>query len=92
MSSHTEKVAAGLRAMRIEPDAFIYFYENEPLGQDVTYDEPEILKIPVYRAGGSCDYCGFTDYDVPFLPVWKEQTYDKNVAALARFRNAYQDT
>lgn len=94
MSSHAEKLTAGLRAMRsdVDPDAFVYFYEQDSCYPKGSYDETEILGFPVLRCGGSTGYCGFDDYNVPFMPVWKSGSKDNQVAMLARFRNAYQDT
>lgn len=88
MVHYIEKIAAGMRAMNVEPDAFTYFPEQD--SPDFTYDSAIILGVPVLRcAGRYCSY-GYEDYGVPFVPVWKSQKYDGG-ELLTKFRNAYSD-
>ena len=88
MDKYIEKVAAGLRAMEVEPNAFVYFPEQDSPSQ--TYDKTEVLGRPVYRCGGFYTHYGYQDHDVPFVPVWMTQKYD-NWKLLPRFRDAYKD-
>lgn len=68
---YVEKVAAGLRAMKETPDAFLYFSDHDILARDFRgYEEYEIIGFPVYRTEGEFKLYGFKNNMVPFVPVW----------------------
>lgn len=81
-------VAAGLRAMNNDPVAFVYINGVE---DDMTYDLPKILGIPVYHTEGvSCYSWGTTKQDCPFIPIWKSEVKAKSLD-VTRFTVAYSE-
>ena len=66
MDQLIEKVAAGLRAMKNKPDAFLCCFTG-----DLTWDLPEILGIPVFHSAYIDNT--FTDDYVPFIPMWNDE-------------------
>ena len=61
-----ENVAKGLRGLKQRPDAFV-FVDGQT---DWTWDEPEILGIPVYHYPRFIDT---NDTGCLFVPVWKDE-------------------
>ncbi len=65
----TIRVAAGLRAIKKTPEAFLFLDG----WQDWTCDMPSILQIPVFHAEGlSCAQFGCNAIDCPVIPIGGE--------------------
>lgn len=65
------KVAAGLRRMKRQPDFFL-FLDN----YDWTYDLNDMGGIKVLHTTGLRDEC---DYSGPFVPVWFDEHSDNAI-------------
>ncbi len=64
-----EKVAAGLRALKIEPDAFVFIPQD-----DWVWDESVILGKPVYHVDYPFQFYSSQLADpCPFIPIWKNE-------------------
>ena len=61
---YIEKVAAGIRAMKHTPDAFLCCLD------DPAWDKPSICEIPVFHSVFVQNT--MTDEDVPFIPIWRK--------------------
>jgi hypothetical protein len=82
-----EAVAAGMRAMKKEPAAFIFIDE----GLDWTWDQETILGIPVFHANGlQCYRWGTGVTDCPFIPVGRNDSDISNHDRVL-FADAYDD-
>ena len=85
MNNIKEKVAAGLRAVKKTPDAFVFMGD-----QDWVYDEQFILGIPVFHTLDISFISPFADYDCPFMPVWMLESDSHNLD-IHRFITAYNE-
>ncbi len=74
------KVACGLRRMKIIPDFFIFLPQP-----DWTWDEKMILEIPVYHCSSlTIRFAPYADTDCPFLPCNFKETIDDSSFEFAR--------
>jgi hypothetical protein len=82
-----EAVAAGMRAIKKEPAAFIFIDEC----LDWTWDQETILGIPVFHANGlQCCRWGTGVIDCPFIPVGRNDSDISNHDRVL-FADAYDD-
>ena len=64
------RVAAGLRCMKVTPDAFLFCDGHS----EWTWDETHILGIPVYHVESMKDYrWESSEADVLFIPIWRAE-------------------
>ena len=87
LSEHTikEKVASGLRRMGSSPD-FLLFCDAD---SDWVWDKENILGIPVLHSDFMENRT--TDWDVPFIPLWRRPINNKNVLDRKRFNDGYKE-
>ena len=78
-----ERVAAGLRAVKREPDILLFLDDFE----DWTWDTPEILGIPVFHTSSLLPPNGL---DCLFVPCWNDD-YSDAAVEVKRFRDAYTE-
>lgn len=80
-----QKTAAGIRAMRCKPDAFLLFEDGD---EHKAYSFPlKILEIPVYRGWRLSN---LSTIHVPLTPLWLENFPDVSPAVLReKFELAY---
>lgn len=81
-----ERVAAGLRAMGIEPAGFVFKDQY----QDWTYDEDTILGYPVWHSVFLTMHEDTLNIDCPFLPVFGED-FPLIGVKIAEFVKAYDN-
>ena len=82
---YIQKVAAGLRAVKVTPDAFLYC----PQGDEVC-DRNQICGIPVFYSALVNNT--FSDFDVPFIPLWDECSDYAYIIERKRFDSAYTES
>lgn len=78
-------IAAGIRAMKKEPAAFLYIDDTGP---DETFDLPDVLGIPVFHGRGlTCTRWGTDTEDCLFIPLGDSDSqitsHDRKVFAQA---------
>jgi len=81
-NSIIDKVARGLRALKKQPDAFLYVNNHEPI-----WDEPAILEIPVFHSSFIVNTA--TDDDIPFIPLWKDES--DYILAIRTFNRGFME-
>ena len=75
-----ERIAAGLRAMKMKPDAFVFI--DAMSADDMTWDERMVCGLPVFHGQGFLPpHYGSESTDCPFVPVWHEAQRDSLVAS-----------
>lgn len=77
-----DRIASGLRAMKKEPDYFIFLD-----GEDWTYDNEFILGIKVIHVEGVT--CSFETGCI-FMPAWNHE-YSESLVDTGRFFKGYND-
>lgn len=79
-----EKVSAGLRAVKVLPDAFVF-----TRCFDWVWDRPKIFGIPVFHSDLTFPcYSEGLGEECPFIPIWRNEIemYSESYA----FRKAYE--
>lgn len=80
-----ERVAAGLRAVSLDPDALLLV---DGFG-DWQWDSPVICGVPVLHVAGISAHCwGCLAGECPFIPAWYYEN-DSAVSDVAQFSRAY---
>lgn len=68
-----ERVASGLRAMKVKPDAFVFV---DGMGE-LAWDDKTACGIPVLHGSGFLPpHHGSESTDCPFVPVWESEQRD----------------
>ena len=77
------KVAAGLRRMKVCPDALLFFDK-----EGFFYDRTSICNIPVYRT--QFIYQGNGQDELIFYPIFKDPHFDSTIE-VSNFRKGYEE-